>query len=103
MTHARFLKIAKETTESFWVYTFDYLTPEEASYIRSTPTAYRNLERRIVYALAQSLLTTDQISLLEGLVLEEPQSELPTAEHTAKPKRPTAKHTAKPPRKEAHP
>lgn len=92
MTQARFLKIAKETTESFWVYAYDYLTLEEANFIRSTPTAHRNLERRIVYALAQSLLTTDQISLLEGLVLEDPQSALPTA-----------KHTAKTSRKEAHP
>ena len=92
MTHARFVKIATKTTAQFWLYTYKYLTPEEANYIQSTPTAHRNLERRIIYALAQSLLTTEQISLLERLLLEHPQSDLPTDNHT-----PT------PPRKEAHP
>lgn len=92
MTLERFTKIARKTTAKFWFFTFDYLTPEEANYIRETPTAHRNLERRIVYALAQSLLTPDQICLLKDLVLENPQSNLSETDP------PENK-----PRKEAHP
>ena len=103
MTHLRFQKIARETTAKFWLYTYKYLTPEEANYIRETPTAHRNLERRIVYALAQSLLTTDQISLLEGLVLEHPESDLHLDNHTPTPLSPSIKSPKTPPKKEAHP
>ena len=77
MTYSRFHKIAQSTSKAFWPLVYLHVTPEEAAYLRSTPSARRNLDRRLVLALAHSLLTPDQISNAVDLELEDPQTNLP--------------------------
>jgi len=76
MTYARFHKIASSTSKAFWPLVYLHVTPEEATYLRSTPSARRNLDRRLVLALAHSLLTADQISNSVDFELDDPQTHL---------------------------
>lgn len=85
MTYPRFLKIARQTASTFWPLVYECVTQEEATYLRQSPAARRNLDRRLFLALAHTLLTDDQISKASDLGLEDPQTNIPTGPHTATP------------------
>ena len=73
MTMHRFHKVAQLTAQSFWTLAFAYMLPEEETYIRTTPHARRNLERRLIRALADTLLEPKQIAELEDLTIQDSQ------------------------------
>ena len=77
MTYLRFLKIARATSSAFWPLVYQNVTSEEADYLRLTPAARRNLDRRLFLALAHTLLSPDQISNAHDLELEDIQTDLP--------------------------
>jgi len=76
MTITRFKKIATATSSAFWPAAYQHLTPEEVTYLRKTPAARRNLDRRLISALAKTLLTPDQINDLKDIDLEPDQTYL---------------------------
>lgn len=85
MTYSRFLKIARETSKTFWPLVYEHVTPEEATYLRKTPIVRRNLDRRLFMALAQTLLSADQLGKTDSIVLEDEQSYIETGTSTATP------------------
>lgn len=103
MTPHRFLKIAKATAATFWPLVYAHVTENEATYLRSTPSTRRNLNRRLVLALAHSLLTQEQISNMNGVEIEDNQTDLTTGPTTATPLKPAMPFRNSEPRKEAHP
>jgi len=85
MNKAPFMKIARATTLFFLPQAYEHLTPEQAHYLRNTPVAQRNLERRIFMALAHTFLSPDQLQSIEGLQLEDPQTDITSGPTTQTP------------------
>ena len=77
MTKTRFLKIARTTAETFWPAVYKYLSPEEATYLRTSPAARRNLDARLIRALAETLLTPEQLQTLTEAETEDLQEAFP--------------------------
>jgi len=77
MTTKRFQKIAQLTATVFWPSVYQHVTPDEATYLRNSPAAHRNLHARLVRALAESLLSPDQINRLKNVEIEDLQPNLP--------------------------
>lgn len=76
MTTHRFRSIAQNTAQSFWHNVYAFLSPEEKTYLRATPAARRNLDKRLLRALAETLLSPDQLSKFYDLELEDPQADI---------------------------
>jgi len=85
MNKTPFMKIARATILFFLPTTYQHLTPEQAHYLRNTPVAQRNLERRIFLALAHTFLSPEQIQSIDGLELEDPQTDITTGPTTETP------------------
>lgn len=85
MTRPQFMKIAKATTEFFWPLVYQNVSQEEATYLRKTPVARRNLDRRLFMALAHTLLSPDQLQAVANLDLEDPQTSLDSGPTTRTP------------------
>jgi len=79
MTIPRYQRICKETVATFWPAVFRFLEPAEQNYLRNTPAARRNLDKRIQLALAETLLSPDQISRYLDPTIEG-QDHLPSGE-----------------------
>lgn len=73
MTKRKFTSIARQTLDAFWPACSHHLTPEQNHYLKSSPAVRRNLQARIVYALAQTLLTPKQVADLNFPHPSEPQ------------------------------
>jgi len=76
MTIPRFKVIANATATTFWHMVHTGLTPEERTYLTNTPAARRNLDKRILRALGETLLSPDQLSQYFDLELEHPQDDI---------------------------
>jgi hypothetical protein len=85
MNKAPFMKIARATTLFFLPQTYQHLTPEQAHYLRNTPVAQRNLERRLFMALAHTFLSPEQLQSIKGLELEDPQTDITSGPPTETP------------------
>ena len=103
MTPHRFLKIARATAAAFWPLVYHHVTENEATYLRNTPSTRRNLDRRLVLALAHSLLTPEHISNMNGVDIEDNQTDLTTGPTTATPLKPAIPTRTSAPRKHPHP
>jgi len=77
MTIARFQKIAQLTSIVFWPAVYQHVSPEEGNYLRQTPAARRNLDARLVRALAETLLSPDQINQLKNIDIADLQPDFP--------------------------
>lgn len=91
MTLTRYIKIAKATWGYFESFSKNILSIDEQKYLATHQPAARNLQRRIVNALAHTLLAPDQISQLEGMQMEDPTSEENTGPQTETPLTPAKK------------
>lgn len=85
MTRPTFTKIAQMTSSYFWPLVYSRCTDEEVTYLKHTPVARRNLDRRLFMALAETLLSPDQIQAVRGLELEDPQTDIHTGQSTETP------------------
>ena len=77
MTTTRFQKIAQLTATVFWPSVYKHVSPQEATYLRQTPAARRNLDARLVRALAETLLSPDQINQLKNTEIHDLQPDFP--------------------------
>lgn len=80
MTVAQFKSVTAVTALTFWQQVYKHLSPDEIRYLDSTPIARRNLDKRIIRALAETLLSPDQITRSFDLELQDPQDNIPDAE-----------------------
>lgn len=76
MTKLNFLKVARTTQAAFWPAVYEYLSPEQTAYLRSSPAARRNLDARLLRALAETLLTPEQLQTLTEAETEDLQDHL---------------------------
>lgn len=76
MTIHRFSKVLRPTIKVFWTQAFLQLSPQERHYLQKTPTVRRNLDRRLLLALAETLLTPEQITRFKDTEIEQLQTEL---------------------------
>ena len=77
MTIARFQKIAQLTSIVFWPAVYQHVSTEEATYLRNSPAAQRNLKARLVRSLAETLLSPDQLIRLKNIDIVDLQPDLP--------------------------
>lgn len=75
MSKRRFLTIIRAVNKVLWPALYKHLTPEQQHYLRHTPAARRNLDRRMILAIANTVLSPQQIATLDDI--EPLEHELP--------------------------
>lgn len=61
MTPKKFRTIANRTLKHIWPFLYAQLSPQDVTVLHDTPAACRHFELRILHALAQALLTKQEL------------------------------------------